>query len=134
VLLAGDAAGLVNPLTGEGIYYAVLTGLLAGQAAAASTAAGDPASTGRRYRTAVRPLLGRHLAHTAAANRLTSFGPVLSAGLTAAARDQRVFDDLVDLGLADGSLSTRLVAGLAAGVGRVALRPGHALGTRGNFR
>jgi flavin-dependent dehydrogenase len=32
VLLAGDAAGLVNPLTGEGIYYAVATGLIAGRA------------------------------------------------------------------------------------------------------
>jgi menaquinone-9 beta-reductase len=120
----------VNPLTGEGIYYAVLTGLLAGHAAASSTAASDPASAGRRYREAVGPLLGRHLAHTAAANRLTSFGPVLSAGLTAASRDQAVFDDVVDLGLADGALSSRLVAGLA----RAAFRPGVALGTRGNFR
>ena len=29
VLLAGDAASLINPLTGEGIYYAVLSGSLA---------------------------------------------------------------------------------------------------------
>src|SRR5205085_6460562 len=33
VLLAGDAASLINPLTGEGIYYAVLSGALAGAAA-----------------------------------------------------------------------------------------------------
>ena len=33
VLLAGDAASLINPLTGEGIYYAVLSGSLAGAAA-----------------------------------------------------------------------------------------------------
>ena len=32
VLLAGDAQALVNPLTGEGIYYAVLSGALAGAA------------------------------------------------------------------------------------------------------
>ncbi|MEO7058132.1 MAG: geranylgeranyl reductase family protein, partial [Lapillicoccus sp.] len=32
LLLAGDAAGLVNPMTGEGIYYAVATGSLAGRA------------------------------------------------------------------------------------------------------
>jgi len=39
VLLAGDAAGLVNPLTGEGIYYAVATGLIAGRTAAQAVAA-----------------------------------------------------------------------------------------------
>ena len=31
VLLAGDAASLINPLTGEGIFYAVLSGALAGR-------------------------------------------------------------------------------------------------------
>jgi geranylgeranyl reductase family protein len=46
VLLAGDAAGLVNPMTGEGIYYAVATGLAAGRAAAEALAAGDPATAG----------------------------------------------------------------------------------------
>ena len=46
VLLAGDAAGLVNPMTGEGIYYAVATGMLAGRAAARALAAGTPASAG----------------------------------------------------------------------------------------
>ena len=49
VLLAGDAAGLVNPMTGEGIYYAVATGLAAGRAAAQAVADGVPASAGRRY-------------------------------------------------------------------------------------
>ena len=33
LLLAGDAAGLINPMTGEGIYYAVATGIAAGRAA-----------------------------------------------------------------------------------------------------
>src|SRR5690606_3021049 len=42
LLLAGDAAGLVNPMTGEGIYYAVLTGIAAGRAAAQAARAGDP--------------------------------------------------------------------------------------------
>lgn len=34
ILLAGDAAGLVDALTGEGIYYAVRSGQIAGQVAA----------------------------------------------------------------------------------------------------
>ena len=41
VLLAGDAAGLANPITGAGINAAVLSGRLAG-AAAARLAAGQP--------------------------------------------------------------------------------------------
>lgn len=44
VLLAGDAAGLVNPMTGEGIYYAVATGLAAGRAAARAIMHGGLAS------------------------------------------------------------------------------------------
>ena len=41
VLLAGDAAGLANPVTGAGIAAAVHSGALAGDAAAAAVA-GDP--------------------------------------------------------------------------------------------
>jgi geranylgeranyl reductase family protein len=110
VLLAGDAAGLVNPLTGEGIYYAVATGLLAGHTAAVADPAGN---AGRDYRTAVRALLGRHLRHTALAARTAQVGPVLDAGLRAAAQDQRVFDDLVELGLGRGPLTASVVRGIA---------------------
>jgi geranylgeranyl reductase family protein len=41
VLLAGEAAGLVNPLTGEGIDYALESGRLAGEFLAARLADGD---------------------------------------------------------------------------------------------
>lgn len=47
VLLAGDAAGLTNPVTGAGIAAAVQSGRLAGQAAAACIA-GEP-HAGRDY-------------------------------------------------------------------------------------
>jgi geranylgeranyl reductase family protein len=62
VLLAGDAAGLINPMTGEGIYYAVASGLLAGRAAARAIKSGD---AGAAYRRAAGRLLGSHLRHTA---------------------------------------------------------------------
>jgi geranylgeranyl reductase family protein len=45
VMLAGDAAGLVNPVTGAGINPAVLSGRMAGRAAAA-VIAGDSTATG----------------------------------------------------------------------------------------
>lgn len=43
VVLAGDAAGVVAPASGEGIYYAMLGGRLACEAAAAFLASGNPA-------------------------------------------------------------------------------------------
>lgn len=113
LLLAGDAAGLINPMTGEGIHYAVTTGASAGRAAAAALLAGRPDTAGARHRAAVRRLLARHLRHTAAAARLARAPAVLTAGLSAAARDQHVFDDLVDLGLGEGRLTPRVISGLA---------------------
>jgi geranylgeranyl reductase family protein len=112
VLLAGDAAGLVNPMTGEGIYYAVATGVLAGRAAAAavSSSAGD--SAGERYAAGARRLLSRHLRHTAAGSRLASISAVRSSGVRAATADQRIFDDLVEIGLAQGTVTPRLAASL----------------------
>lgn len=113
VLLAGDAAGLVNPLTGEGIYYAIATGLLAGRIAVSQH--GDP---GASYAREVRRLLGRHLKHTALAARLARGPVVLTSGMQAAAADQRVFDDLVELGLGRGRLTGTVVRALVASVVR----------------
>ena len=47
VLLAGDAAGVVAPASGEGIYYAMLGGRLAAQAVEAFLTTGDPQALGR---------------------------------------------------------------------------------------
>jgi len=43
VVLAGDAAGVVAPASGEGIYYAMLGGQLAGEAVAEFVESKDPA-------------------------------------------------------------------------------------------
>ena len=118
VLLAGDAAGLVNPMTGEGIYYAVATGIIAGRTAARTLAAGRPQDAGAAHRHDVRRLLARHLRHTWLASRLTRSPAVVDAGIRAAARDRRVFDTLVELGLGDGLIDRHLAAGLLAGFAR----------------
>jgi len=55
ILLAGDAAGLVDPITGEGIAHALESGRLAAQAAAQALAT-DPARALPLYRHALRPL------------------------------------------------------------------------------
>ncbi|KQV69510.1 hyaluronate lyase [Nocardioides sp. Root122] len=112
-LLAGDAAGLVNPMTGEGIYYAVATGIAAGRTAARSLAAGTPEGAGALHRHGVRRLLGAHLKHTWTASRLARSPRVVDAGIRAAGRDRHVFDTLVEIGLGDGRIDARLAAGLA---------------------
>lgn len=57
VLLAGDAAGLVDPITGEGIAYAMKSGQQAALAAAEALAADAPATALRRYRRRIAPVL-----------------------------------------------------------------------------
>jgi flavin-dependent dehydrogenase len=90
----------VNPMTGESLYYALATGLAAGRAAAKALTAGGPDRAGARYARATKPLLAGRLRHIAAVARLCRHGGVIDAGLHASAADQRLFDDLVELGLA----------------------------------
>jgi flavin-dependent dehydrogenase len=71
-LLAGDAAGLVDPLTREGIYYALRSGMLAAQALLAGGA--RPA---RDYAGAVQAELVSELALSARARR-TFFSPLVT--------------------------------------------------------
>ena len=111
VLLTGDAASLVNPLTGEGIYYAVLSGGLAGAAALTP----DPART---YRRALRGRLGGHLRHTDLLARLTRRPWPLDLATAAAAANQDAFDRFVEIGLGAGKVDARLLVALVADAGR----------------
>jgi menaquinone-9 beta-reductase len=112
VLLAGDALSLINPFTGEGIYYAVLSGKLAAEAAVLPGGV-HGAAAGARYRRLLAGALGRHLRHTDLAARLGRHQRMVGAAIDAARRDQRVFDDLVELGLGRGRL-TATTLGAAA--------------------
>lgn len=51
VVVAGDAAGVVAPSSGEGIFYAMTAGRLAGDAVAAFLATGDARALGRARKT-----------------------------------------------------------------------------------
>ncbi|MFI7435668.1 geranylgeranyl reductase family protein [Micromonospora haikouensis] len=111
LLLAGDALSLINPFTGEGIFYALLSGALAGAAAA-----GDPAHAARGYTAALRRRLGVHLRHSSAAAWLARRRRVVDAAVRAARRDDRVFGTVVELGLGDGRLDARTLAMIGAGL------------------
>jgi flavin-dependent dehydrogenase len=71
-LLTGDAAGLVDPLTREGIYYALRSGELAAQ-----SLLGEGADPARRYAVAVQAELVSELALSARA-RGTFFSPLVT--------------------------------------------------------
>jgi geranylgeranyl reductase family protein len=58
VLFVGDAAGVVDPLTGEGIAQAIESGVLAAESISTG---GDPDAVAARYRRSVRRALGRDL-------------------------------------------------------------------------
>ena len=111
VLLAGDAASLVNPLSGEGIYYALASGRLA--ARAALTAPRDPLPV---YRRLLARALGRHLRHSAVLARAIHAPALAEAGLGAAATSPALFDTLVELGLGQARITPRLLAALPAGL------------------
>jgi geranylgeranyl reductase family protein len=111
VLLAGDAASLINPLSGEGIYYALASGRLA--ARAALTAPRDPVAA---YRRLLAGALGRHLRHAAVLARAIRSPALAEAGLGAAAGSPALFDTLVELGLGQARITPRLVASLPAGM------------------
>lgn len=84
VLYAGDAAGVVDPMTGEGIAQALETGMLAADAVARD---GTPAAVTARYRRTVERALGRDLRFATALQRvlrstLGARAAIRAAGLT----------------------------------------------------
>lgn len=69
VVLAGDAAGVVAPASGEGIFYAMTGGRLAAEAVAEALATGD----GRALRMARRRFMRQHGAVFAVLDIMQSF-------------------------------------------------------------
>lgn len=112
VLLAGDAANLVHPLTGEGIYYALLSGAMAGAVAARHLSGIDPTPPATVHTRALRARLGGHLRHTdmAAAMLASSLG--VEVAVAAAADDPRVLGQLSEFALGTGRIDARMVAAL----------------------
>ncbi len=81
VLYAGDAAGVVDPMTGEGIGQALETGMLAAASVATSRPTATPTHIAAHYRRSVRAALGADLAVARTLQRLLAHGPTTRAAL-----------------------------------------------------
>lgn len=94
-LLTGDAASLISPFTGEGIYSAIVSGALAGEAA---VTADDP---GAAYARALTRRFGRQHRQARRLYPLIDSKLVLNTVVRASQRDPRMFERLLDVGLGD---------------------------------
>jgi geranylgeranyl reductase family protein len=92
MLVCGDAGGFVNAYTGEGIYYAMVTGRHAGEVAAEAVASGDgSAARLADYEARWRAEIGDELADSVRIQRRLFANPALAdAIIRAAALDPRL--------------------------------------------
>jgi geranylgeranyl reductase family protein len=109
VLLAGDAAGFVNAYTGEGIYYAMVTGQLAGETAARAVATGQTSERALgAYETAWQREIGAELADSVRIQRRLFANPrLVDRVIAAAARDPKLCRLFAKVALGEESLRRR---------------------------
>jgi len=106
VLVCGDAGGFVNAYTGEGIYYAMVTGRHAGEVAAAALARGDTGAAAlAEYERRWRAEIGDELADSVRIQRRLFNDPALADSIIrAAALDARLCRLFALVALGEASL------------------------------
>jgi geranylgeranyl reductase family protein len=106
ILVCGDAGGFVNAYTGEGIYYAMVTGRHAGEVAAEALAAGDTSAARLAgYQARWRAEIGEELADSVRIQRRLFANPALAdAIIQAAAIDARLCRLFALVALGEASL------------------------------
>ena len=93
VLVSGDAAGFTNPLTGEGIYYALESGKLAAETATEALRKGDYSrQILRRYEEAWEKTFNNDLEYSHKLNKIIS--------------NPEIVDSLVHIGSVDPELNS----------------------------
>ena len=125
-MLLGDAAGLVDPLTREGIYYALLSGQWAADAIVAASGEGAASLYADRILSVLQPELAR-AARLSGVFFTPAFSSLLVRGLDESGGIRDVFADLVAGTQPYRGLRRRLLAtrqwSLAARAIRMLLRP-----------
>jgi geranylgeranyl reductase family protein len=109
VIVCGDAGGFVNGYTGEGIYYAMVTGQHAGQTAALALEARDcTAATLCQYEARWRREIGEELADSVRVQRRLFSNPGLADSIVrAAASDARLCRLFARVALGEEALRRR---------------------------
>jgi len=109
VVVCGDAGGFVNAYTGEGIYYAMVTGQHAGRVAAHALESGTPTAAALApYETAWRAEIGDELADSVRIQRRLFANPALAdAVIRAAAVDVKLCRLFARVALGEDSLRRR---------------------------
>ncbi len=92
VLLAGDAAGFVDPFTGEGIYYALASGKIAGEMVSDVPAA----IVARSYESRIEKELGKDLGYALFFSRIMHSHPGIF--LRTLAREEKVLERYLEVG------------------------------------
>ncbi|OGQ11126.1 MAG: hypothetical protein A2138_20885 [Deltaproteobacteria bacterium RBG_16_71_12] len=117
-LLLGDAAGFINPLTGEGIEFALESGKLAAEALVAADRAG---SFARAQLASYERRCGERFTHAFRQNgklqRVFEHPRLIDNLMRSANRSQRVLDELASVLLGEApKVGWRLAAAVALGV------------------
>lgn len=118
--LIGDAASMINPWSGEGIFYGMEAGRLLGELAAphVSGSAHDLADALNRFERQFRKRFGRHLKSCQLAQRVTRIKAASAAILRVARRDEVIFNYLVSVMFGEEHLQPRMVMrALRLGIG-----------------
>jgi flavin-dependent dehydrogenase len=117
-LLAGDAAGLVNPLTGEGIEYALESGELAGKTAASAISKGEfDARSMQSYAINCQSRFTRPFRLNGILQNVFAVPWLLDRVFSAARKSTPICEDIARITLAgdDPRLTLRMITGTIVG-------------------
>jgi geranylgeranyl reductase family protein len=112
--LVGDAASMINPWSGEGIYYAMESGrLLARATSSALVGGGSLVGPLRTFERGFRKRFSRHFRGCRVAQIVTRSNAVSERLLRVAARDDTVFRYLTSLMFGEEGIEARVIGRMA---------------------
>jgi len=120
ILVVGEAAGLVNPLNGEGIGTAMFSGELAAQHAKVALEKGDFSCTQlRHYAQELQRQIGRNHLVATILRRLLGYAGIMNYAIWQAKRNndfaQTLFEVILEVKPAAAVLTPKFIAKFLAG-------------------
>jgi flavin-dependent dehydrogenase len=106
-ILIGDAASMINPLSGEGIFYGMAAGEVVGSRIAAHKASDPVQRTLKRAEREIRKRFVAHFRSNYVASVLLRSRTWAAISIRASARDPRVVADAAELLFGEGRIRLR---------------------------